>query len=125
MSRLMICSDCAKALEEVKTMGGFGPCSVCGQSKPDGVGGPISEAERNRLRAAYGAVWDSAFNTGVSDDFWRAQNPYREEPTLVRPEISDPSRDVAIAAIVQVLLPRLTPREVGLVVDRLNAWVRA
>lgn len=77
----MVCDDCAKALAEVKTMGGFGPCCVCGQTKPGGVGGPITERERDRLRAAYAAVWDSAFNAGCGDDFWRVQNPYRPVPT--------------------------------------------
>jgi hypothetical protein len=47
----MICTDCAKSLTEVKTMGGFGPCCVCGQTKPDGVTGPITEMQQTLLKA--------------------------------------------------------------------------
>jgi len=116
----MVCDDCAKALAEVNTMGGFGACCVCGEHR--GLGGPITAAEQHRLREAYAAVWDRAFNAGCGEDFWRTQNPYRDQPAAAPIAKTDPSRDVALAAIVQVLLPRLTPREVGLVVDRLRAW---
>lgn len=55
MSRLMICIDCAKDLTEVKCMGGFGPCCVCGETKPDGVMGPITEAQQSLLKSVRAA----------------------------------------------------------------------
>jgi len=64
-ARLLVCSDCFPSGFEVKTMGGFGPCCVCGYDKP--TSGPITANQRDGLRRIINAAYERGRVVGFAE----------------------------------------------------------
>lgn len=61
----MVCADCWPSGFEIKLMGSFGPCSVCGRAV--GCSGPITVAQRDGLRRLITAAYERGRLVGFAE----------------------------------------------------------
>lgn len=65
----MVCDDCFPKGFEIKCLGGVGACCICGRET--NLGGPITAAQRDGLRAIIKTAYERGRTVGFAEGMVR------------------------------------------------------